>query len=470
MPSNRPNLTLDQQFLQELLSAAYTIQQHNDRMGQAQTTTPDSSTPKILASNTAASGVPASKVSALQTPTSGLHAQPHPTEVCPHCGFLKAAEQAQCARCGLDEFRPGERMQRKWASMWLMSQQQGLWPERSVATNGGVPPSDETLEVKRSPRNKTTHDFAASGILSRRSEVETASGKLAGGKTVPGSNWTMEAPANNFAGDKPAENKLAQNALAEDGFTENGFTENGFTEKGFTKKKTTDTPSAYFTETESDPTIRRPRSSPGEASWFDTSSDDATHALDHHFDHVANHVADHVLGEDQSENRMDNASGYATDAITDDVSGYATDDATYDAINDTGNDLTVSDGHAGNITLLQRVADLRIKLRFHRADLYLGTAVFVAALALLWPAAGASKQAALSPWARALITLGIAEAPQPLAHVQGDPAIEVWVDPHSALYYCPGEEQYGKTADGRFNSQREAQMDRFEPASRSACE
>jgi hypothetical protein len=68
------------------------------------------------------------------------------------------------------------------------------------------------------------------------------------------------------------------------------------------------------------------------------------------------------------------------------------------------------------------------------------------------------------------VTIGIAEAPAPVVHLHGDPGLAVWVDPHTALYYCPGEEQYGKTADGRFSPQREAQMDRFEPAGRSACE
>ena len=119
---------------------------------------------------------------------------------------------------------------------------------------------------------------------------------------------------------------------------------------------------------------------------------------------------------------------------------------------------------------MRRLADGRVKLRFRRADLYLGTAIVVAALALLWPAAGSPRRAALSPWERALVTIGIAEAPAPAIHLQGDPGIEVWVDPHSALYYCPGEEQYGKTADGRLSSQHDAQMDRFEPAGRSACE
>lgn len=125
---------------------------------------------------------------------------------------------------------------------------------------------------------------------------------------------------------------------------------------------------------------------------------------------------------------------------------------------------------AGTSSMIQRFWDLRVKLRFQRADLYLGTAIFVAALALLWPAAGAPRRAALGPWERALVTLGIAEAPAPVVHLQGDPGIEVWVDPHTALYYCPDEEQYGKTAGGRLSRQRDAQMDRFEPAGRSACE
>jgi hypothetical protein len=101
--------------------------------------------------------------------------------------------------------------------------------------------------------------------------------------------------------------------------------------------------------------------------------------------------------------------------------------------------------------------------------LYLGVAIFVAATALLWPTAGA-QQPSLSLWQRTLVTLGVAEIQAPATHLLGDPAIEVWIDPHSALYYCPGEEQYGKTTDGRFTSQREAQTDRFEPAGRSACE
>ena len=68
-----------------------------------------------------------------------------------------------------------------------------------------------------------------------------------------------------------------------------------------------------------------------------------------------------------------------------------------------------------------------------------------------------------------LIAVGIAEEAPPVVHYRGDPDMKVWVDTHTALYYCPGDELYGKSKDGHFTTQREAQADRFEPAERSAC-
>jgi len=135
-----------------------------------------------------------------------------------------------------------------------------------------------------------------------------------------------------------------------------------------------------------------------------------------------------------------------------------------------GTESIDAESHANASSLILRFSALGVKLRFHRADLYLGLAVFVSAIALLWPTAGSPQHPALGLWDRTLITMGIAEAPAPVVHLQGDPTIEVWVDPHTALYYCPGEDQYSKTPDGRLSTQREAQMDQFEPASRSACE
>ena len=49
-------------------------------------------------------------------------------------------------------------------------------------------------------------------------------------------------------------------------------------------------------------------------------------------------------------------------------------------------------------------------------------------------------------------------------------SIRVWVDLHTALYYCPDSDLYGKTSKGRFTTQRDAQLDQFEPAYRKACD
>ncbi|MGA7685781.1 MAG: hypothetical protein WCC32_11690 [Terriglobales bacterium] len=112
----------------------------------------------------------------------------------------------------------------------------------------------------------------------------------------------------------------------------------------------------------------------------------------------------------------------------------------------------------------------RLMLRFKRADLYLGLAILVALVALLWPAASA-RRAELRPWERVLIAMGIADPPAQAAeiHYSGDPNIKVWVDTEAALYYCPGDELYGKSRGGYYSTQHEAQLDRFEPALRRAC-
>src|SRR5229473_4014714 len=132
MPSNRPNLTLDQQSFQGLLSAAFTIQEHNDRRKLARQTQAE---PEARPEPEAARG-------------------------CRHCGAPMSAEASRCGSCGREEFRPGERMQRKWASMWLMSQEQGLWPERapeiSEGTRTGVPP----LDPERRPLAQASRDPA----------------------------------------------------------------------------------------------------------------------------------------------------------------------------------------------------------------------------------------------------------------------------------------------------------------------
>ena len=74
----------------------------------------------------------------------------------------------------------------------------------------------------------------------------------------------------------------------------------------------------------------------------------------------------------------------------------------------------------------------------------------------------------LTLFEKLMVNLGLAEPP-PAPVDLGNPEAQVWVDVHTALYYCSGSELFGKTADGKFATQRDAQQDQFEPANRKAC-
>lgn len=120
-----------------------------------------------------------------------------------------------------------------------------------------------------------------------------------------------------------------------------------------------------------------------------------------------------------------------------------------------------------------------------RGDIYLALALILVTIIIGWAiwsdhsvaatgssAAGAHHKAPdadLSLLDRMLIGMGLAEAPQP-PDAKGNPETQVWVDLHTALYYCPGTDLYGKTPKGKYTSQRDAQLDQFEPAYRKACE
>jgi len=66
-----------------------------------------------------------------------------------------------------------------------------------------------------------------------------------------------------------------------------------------------------------------------------------------------------------------------------------------------------------------------------------------------------------------LVQNGLQSVPPPV--YQGNPDTKVWVDLHTAIYYCPGASLYGKTPKGKFARQQDALEDNFEPAGRQAC-
>jgi hypothetical protein len=129
------------------------------------------------------------------------------------------------------------------------------------------------------------------------------------------------------------------------------------------------------------------------------------------------------------------------------------------------------------LTLLEnlrdRVRTFQVRIRTSRKN----AAVAIVCLALLLIMAisalspeHASSQPQLSWFSSWLVNLGLAEAPPRAPAYVGNPDAPVWVDVHTALYYCKGSDLYGKTPGGRFSTQRDAQEDQFESASRLACE
>jgi GAF domain-containing protein len=129
--------------------------------------------------------------------------------------------------------------------------------------------------------------------------------------------------------------------------------------------------------------------------------------------------------------------------------------------------------------------------RARRGDFYLAVAVVLVVVVIRWGvwsdhsvgatghgtaisgSANRSKPPApdsdLSAFDKLLIGLGLAEPPE-TPEYKGNPDTQVWVDLHTALYYCPGSDLYGKTPKGKLSSQRDAQLDQFEPANRKACD
>jgi ribosomal protein L40E len=299
MSSTRPKLQLDEKSFQGLLAAAYTIQEHADllkqvtKVGHKATQKPDAEAPRV----------------------------------CQHCAAPLQEDESRCGRCGWEELRPGERMQRKFASLWEMSQEQGARQERPTQHS-----------------DKTAHPFDSS-----KSAV------------LPEAAY--------------------QSAL--------------------TRTPNQDSPQ-IATESETDPAT------------------EVEHTL------LSIPLA-------------------------------------------TAEDTWLTEANNRGAHPRSTLFDLRLRLNHHRANLYLGLSVLVAVLALLWPTPIAPQRPRLDLWQRVLVTLGIAEASTPQIHYRGDPNIQVWVDPHTALYYCLGDDQYGKADGGRLTSQRDAQADQFEPANRAAC-
>ena len=372
MASDRTKLVLDEQSFQGLLAAAFTIQQHITRNASAE---PQAAGTQATAKEAAASTeAPPTN----ESPANGNDAKA--PSICSRCGTSLAPTEPACPKCGASGLRPGERLQRNWASLWQMSQEQGL-----------------PLDARRRPED----DFPLSpGDPGRPRPASATTG-----------NATPSTPA-------PVSHSHSEPSSAEPA------PESSTTDAGL--------PGAEHA------TIR----------YLEASNEQSAAAPE------SGQVTDRIDPAEREESTPREELMPSWDLAP-------PEDSRPESEQDWSEPETVPEANGG------RLQAMRLKLRFHRADLFLALAVLVAGAAMLWPVAGHNPGRPL--WERMLIATGLAEAPPPAVHFHGDPDLKVWVDTHTALYYCPGDDLYGKSPNGHYTSQREAQADRFEPAERSVC-
>ena len=74
-----------------------------------------------------------------------------------------------------------------------------------------------------------------------------------------------------------------------------------------------------------------------------------------------------------------------------------------------------------------------------------------------------------------LVCIPAVSAPQtqataPKAHPADRSDVKVWVNTKSGVYHCPGTRVYGKTKQGAYMTQKEAQAKGYHPASGKVCQ
>lgn len=139
-PGLTPKLALDETSFQQLLAAAYVVQQHNDLV-RTKGLQPDA---------TALSETKSVPAAGSKTPSLPVLSEPNSEALPSHCrvcGRPFGADESFCGSCSMPRVAgaPSENLQGKWASLWYM--------QRAQATKSEVQSSSE------SQSNITAHQF-----------------------------------------------------------------------------------------------------------------------------------------------------------------------------------------------------------------------------------------------------------------------------------------------------------------------
>jgi hypothetical protein len=128
-------------------------------------------------------------------------------------------------------------------------------------------------------------------------------------------------------------------------------------------------------------------------------------------------------------------------------------------------DAPDSDDIFGEKSLWSRLRGFRSKVGLKDAVLAVIATMLAFGVFSAWP----SSSGGLTWFQSTMIRFGIYHSAA-RSPVYGNPDLNVWVDAQTAVYYCPGSEQYGNTAEGHFTTQREALQAHSQPASGLACQ
>lgn len=393
--------------------------------------------------------------------------------ICRGCGKEFLADEAFCGKCGMTRSKPGGdngHLQSKWASMWYMQQAAGQAEVRreSEERGNGKKPHDVPAEMKAPAESKTPVESKAPPVRSpwptspkpasaKKAEVEppapVASAEISPQTITPQEKFVPRLPVS-------LEELVAQ-----------------FAEE-------TDLPPSAYPLAEAAPEFEPILKADPVVAAAPVAHEEA---LDWKLTAATEIEAEHDLPYLQAETEAEEAEAPAYEDAPlvirnplggDEIAEYGSGTSTSTGLVKTSPWTSAANARRWleSVRGNPRRLWLGERWRRHHANIYLGAAALIFAVALFslftQPAPVARKNPAepqLTAFEKLMVNLGLAEAPPTPVNL-GNPDRQVWVDLHTALYYCPGSDLYGKTAGGRYETQRSAQLDQFESAARRACD
>lgn len=443
---------LDEAGFEQLLAAAFVLQQHNDTLRASH---PDADPMAVLSKLTVVDSTAAEDakrpVQDAPFPPVREILQVHELTKCPVCGRQLGTGEEFCGGCGTR--RPArsapDDLQGKWASLWYMSQAQYVFLEKdSPAQEAHAEPAEPSIAketVKREIEEKSEKPVEEKSAEKILGDINLAGspGPFIAASRKPLDEWRQES--------KPLEVFNEPEFAAEplDRLTES------IAEPEFTVEQ----PGVSFAEesvAKKEPSLEKgDKPKPADENVVDQEA-----------------KADEVTAELPSERAW-------PVGIEEIESEYRQDLWRRLNAGDQGHVIEVQVDNEGaeyfNYDQQEQAVPDRLQALWSKAKSSaaktMGLALCaVMLLGVLW--VFRPNPSAQSPHSRLqslLVQLGLAQSSHQDVY-SGNPKARVWVDVHTALYYCPGSELYGKTPGGRFSKQRVAQEDQFEPSTNVPCD